>query len=422
VASTRSTPSAPSLADLGRRALRASQELVGASTGAKDAALTAAADLIVQGGDDLMAANAEDVARAERSETTPTVVDRLRLSPARVEAMAEGLRQVAALPDPVGEVVEGWVRPNGLRVSRVRVPLGVVGIIYENRPNVTSDAAGLCLKSGNAAFLRGSSAAVRSNQAIAGLLREGIAKAGLPPDAVVLVEDGSRESAREFMQLRGMIDCLVPRGGRSLVASVLEHATVPYIIDGDGNCHVYVDARADLETALAIVVNAKTQRPSVCNAAESLLVHRDVAESFLPKAQRALDGVEMVGDEQAVRILPGIRQATEDDFATEFLDLKLSVAVVDSLDRAIDHIRRYGSGHSEAIVTEDLKAATRFTREVDAAAVLVNASTRFVDGGELGLGAEIGISTQKLHARGPMGLRELTTVKYVIQGEGQVRT
>jgi glutamate-5-semialdehyde dehydrogenase len=422
VASTRSTSSPPSLADLGRRALRASQELAGASTGAKDAALAAAADLIIRGGDDLMAANAEDVARAERSETTPTVVDRLRLNPARVEAMAEGLRQVAALPDPVGEVVEGWVRPNGLRVSRVRVPLGVVGIIYENRPNVTSDAAGLCLKSGNAAFLRGSSAAIRSNQAIAGFLREGIAKAGLPPDAVVLVEDGSRESAREFMQLRGMIDCLVPRGGRSLVASVLEHATVPYIIDGDGNCHVYVDARADLETALAIVVNAKTQRPSVCNAAESLLVHRDVAESFLPKAQRALDGVEMVGDERAVRILPGIKQATEDDFATEFLDLKLSVAVVDSLDRAIDHIRRYGSGHSEAIVTEDLGAATRFTREVDAAAVLVNASTRFVDGGELGLGAEIGISTQKLHARGPMGLRELTTVKYVIQGEGQVRT
>jgi glutamate-5-semialdehyde dehydrogenase len=417
-----STSRIPSLADLGRRAVGASQQLATASTGAKDAALAAAADLIVRGGDELMAANAEDVARAERSETIPTVVDRLRLTQGRVEAMAEGLRQVAALPDPVGEVVEGWVRPNGLRVTRVRVPLGVVGIIYENRPNVTSDAAGLCLKSGNAAFLRGSSAAVQSNQAVAGLLREGIAKAGLPPDAVVLVEDGSRESAREFMQLRGMIDCLVPRGGRSLVASVLEHATVPYIIDGDGNCHVYVDTAADLDTALAIVVNAKTQRPSVCNAAESLLVHRDVAGSFLPQAQAALEGVELVGDERATRILPGIERATEDDFATEFLDLKLSVAVVDSLDGAIDHIRRYGSGHSEAIVTEDLGAATRFTREVDAAAVLVNASTRFVDGGELGLGAEIGISTQKLHARGPMGLRELTTVKYVINGEGQVRT
>ncbi len=411
-----------SLADLGRRAVRASQHLARASTGAKDAALVAAAELIVRAEGELMAANTEDVGRAERADITPTVVDRLRLTPARVEGMAEGLRQVAALPDPVGEVVEGWVRPNGLRVTRVRVPLGVVGIIYENRPNVTSDAAGLCVKSGNAAFLRGSSAALRSNQAIAALLREGCAKAGLPADAVVLVEDASRESAREFMQLRGMIDCLVPRGGPSLIASVLEHATVPYIIDGDGNCHVYVDAAADLETALAIVVNAKTQRPSVCNAAESLLVHRDVAKTFLPRARAALEGVELVGDEATTRILPGIQTATEDDFAAEFLDLKLSVAVVDSLDAAIDHIRRYGSGHSEAIVTDDLRAATRFTREVDAAAVLVNASTRFVDGGELGLGAEIGISTQKLHARGPMGLRELTTVKYVIHGEGQVRT
>jgi glutamate-5-semialdehyde dehydrogenase len=402
--------------------VEASRHLAGASAGAKDAALVAAADLVARRVDDLISANDEDVARAERDGTTPTVVDRLRLSPARVEAMAEGLRQVAALPDPVGEVVEGWVRPNGLRISRVRVPLGVVGIIYENRPNVTSDAAALCVKSGNAAFLRGSSAALASNRAIAALLREGFAKAGLPADAVVLVEHTSRESAREFMRLRGSIDCLVPRGGRSLVDSVLEHATVPYIIDGDGNCHVYVDAAADLETALAIVANAKTQRPSVCNAAESLLVHRDVAESFLPRARAALEGVELVGDERATRILPGIERATEDDFATEFLALKLSVAVVDSLEGAVDHIRRYGSGHSEAIVTDDLGAATRFTREVDAAAVLVNASTRFVDGGELGLGAEIGISTQKLHARGPMGLRELTTVKYVIQGEGQVRT
>ena len=414
--------STPSLADLGRRAVGASRQLAGASAAAKNAALIAAADLVARSEQDLISANTDDVARAERAGTTPTVVDRLRLTPARVEAMAEGLRQLVTLPDPVGEVVEGWVRPNGLRVSRVRVPLGVVGIIYENRPNVTSDAAGLCVKSGNAAFLRGSSAALSSNQAIAGLLRDGFAKAGLPTDAVVLVEDTSRESAREFMRLRGIIDCLVPRGGRSLVASVLEHATVPYIIDGDGNCHVYVDTAADLDAALAIVVNAKTQRPSVCNAAESLLVHRDVAESFLPRARGALEGVTLVGDERTTRILPGIENATEDDFAAEFLDLKLSVAVVDSLDDAVDHIRRYGSGHSEAIVTEDLGAATRFTREVDAAAVLVNASTRFVDGGELGLGAEIGISTQKLHARGPMGLRELTTVKYVIHGEGQVRT
>jgi glutamate-5-semialdehyde dehydrogenase len=411
-----------SLADLGRRAVGASRHLARASTGAKDAALVATADLIARAEDELMAANAEDVARAERADITATVVDRLRLTPARVEAMAEGLRQVGALPDPVGEIVEGWVRPNGLRVSRVRVPLGVVGIIYENRPNVTSDAAGLCVKSGNAAFLRGSSAALRSNQAIAALLREGLAKAGLPADAVVLVEDTGRESTRGFMQLRGIIDCLVPRGGPSLIASVLEDATVPYIIDGDGNCHVYVDAAANLDAALSIVVNAKTQRPSVCNAAESLLVHRDVAGSFLPRAQAALEGVELVGDEATTQIVPGVQTATEDDFATEFLDLKLSVAVVDSLDAAIDHIRRYGSGHSEAIVTDDLRAATRFTQEVDAAAVLVNASTRFVDGGELGLGAEIGISTQKLHTRGPMGLRELTTVKYVIHGEGQVRT
>jgi glutamate-5-semialdehyde dehydrogenase len=260
----------------------------------------AAADLVARSEDELMSANAEDVARAEQSGTTRTVVDRLRLNPARIEAMAEGLRQVATLSDPVGEIVEGWVRPNGLRVSRVRVPLGVVGIIYENRPNVTSDAAGLCVKSGNAAFLRGSSAALRSNQAVAALLREGISKAGLPADSVVLVEDTSRESAREFMRLRGIIDCLVPRGGHSLVASVLEHATVPYVIDGDGNCHVYVDAAADEEMALAIVVNAKTQRPSVCNAAESLVVHREVAESFLPRLRAALEGVELLGDERAI--------------------------------------------------------------------------------------------------------------------------
>jgi glutamate-5-semialdehyde dehydrogenase len=412
----------PSLIDLGRRAVGASRQLAGAATAAKDAALMAAADLVARSEDELMSANAEDVVLAEQSGTTRTVVDRLRLNPARIEAMAAGLRQVATLSDPVGEIVEGWVRPNGLRVSRVRVPLGVVGIIYENRPNVTSDAAGLCVKSGNAAFLRGSSAALRSNQAVAALLREGISKAGLPADSVVLVEDTSRESAREFMRLRGIIDCLVPRGGHSLVASVLEHATVPYVIDGDGNCHVYVDAAADEEMALAIVANAKTQRPSVCNAAESLVVHREVAESFLPRLRAALEGVELLGDERVARILPGVEKAADDDFATEFLDLKLSVAVVDSVDDAIAHIRRYGSGHSEAIVTTDLGAATRFTHEVDAAAVLVNASTRFVDGGELGLGAEIGISTQKLHARGPMGLRELTTVKYVIEGEGQVRT
>ena len=410
------------LAALGRRAREASRALAQASTAAKDAGLHAAADLLVERAGDVLAANEADVASAEETGTTATVVDRLRLTRARVEAMAGGLRQVAALADPVGEVVDGWTRPNGLRIRRVRVPLGVVGIIYENRPNVTSDAAALCVKSGNAAFLRGSSAAIRSNTAIAAVLREGFAKAGLPEDALVLVENTSRESAVEFMRLRGLIDCLVPRGGHSLITAVLEHATVPYVIDGDGNCHVYVDAAADLDMALAIVVNAKTQRPSVCNAAESLVVHEAVAEAFLPRAAAALEGVELVGDDRARALVPGMAEATEDDFGREFLDLKLSVAVVPSIDAAIDHVRRYGSGHTEAIVTGDLAAARRFTSEVDAAAVVVNASTRFTDGEEFGFGAEIGISTQKLHARGPMGLRELTTVKYVVEGDGQVRS
>ena len=410
-----------SLADLGQRAKTASRALATASTAAKDDALRAAADLLVDRSGEVLNANAEDVARAEQAGTSATVIDRLRLTAGRVEAMAGGLRQVAQLPDPVGEVVDGWVRPNGLRIRRVRVPLGVVGIIYENRPNVTSDAAGLCLKSGNAAFLRGSSAAISSNTAVAAVLREGFAKAGLPEDSVVLVEDTSRESAVEFMRLRGFIDCLIPRGGHSLIQAILDNATVPYVIDGDGNCHVYVDADADLDAALAIVVNAKTQRPSVCNAAESLVVHQAVAGEFLPRAAAALEGVELVGDEAARAIVAAIQPAGEDDFGREFLDLKMSVAVVPSLDAAIDHITRYGSGHSEAIVTRDLAAAQRFTREVDAAAVLVNASTRFVDGEEFGFGAEIGISTQKLHARGPMGLRELTTAKYVVEGDGQIR-
>ncbi|MGA8372196.1 MAG: glutamate-5-semialdehyde dehydrogenase, partial [Acidimicrobiales bacterium] len=362
-----------------------------------------------------------DLARAAEGGSDVTAIDRLRLTPERIAGMAGGLRAVAALPDPVGEVVDGWVRPNGLRITRVRVPLGVVGIIYENRPNVTSDAAGLCLKSGNAVLLRGSSSAIESNTAIVSLLRAGLAKAGLTEDAVGLVEDTSRESAVEFMQLRGVIDCLIPRGGPSLIASILEHATVPYVIDGDGNCHVYVDARADLDVAEAIVVNAKTQRPGVCNAAESLLVHREVAAAFLPRVAASLEGVELVGDEATRSVLAGIGEATEDDYASEFLGPKLSVAVVGGVDEAIDRIARFGTGHSEAIITEDLAAADRFTSQVDAAAVLVNASTRFVDGEELGLGAEIGISTQKLHARGPMGLRELTSIKYVVHGQGQVR-
>jgi glutamate-5-semialdehyde dehydrogenase len=409
------------MAQLGARAKNASRVLATASTAAKDAALLAAADILVASTDAILEANAVDVAREEAAGMAPALLDRLRLTAARVGGMAKGLRQVAALPDPVGEVSEGWTRPNGLRINRVRVPLGVVAIIYESRPNVTSDAFGLCLKSGNAAFLRGSSAAIESNTAIAAALRDGIEKAGLPADALVLVDDVSREAAVEFMQLRGLVDCLIPRGGRSLIQSILDNATVPFVIDGDGNCHVYVDAAADLDMALDIVVNAKTQRPGVCNAAEKLLVHADVAADFLPRAAAALDGVELVGDERARSLVPAIDVATEDDWDTEFLDLKLGVAVVGSIDAAIEHIARHGSGHSEAIVTADLAAADRFTTEVDAAAVVVNASTRFVDGEEFGFGAEIGISTQKLHARGPMGLRQLTTEKFVVRGTGQTR-
>ena len=399
----------------------AAREVALASTDTKNAALLAAADVLLARSGEILEANAADVAAAEAEGTSPTVIDRLRLTQARIEAMADGLRQVASLPDPVGEVLDGWVRPNGLRIQRVRVPLGVIGIIYENRPNVTSDAAALCLKSGNGAFLRGSSAAINSNRAIAAALREGVTKAGLPADAVTLVDDVSREAATKFMQLRDVIDCLIPRGGPSLIASILENATVPYVIDGDGNCHVYVDASADLEMAEAIVVNGKTQRPSVCNATESLVVHASVADAFLPRVAAALDGVELVGDERARAIVPSIGAATDDDFASEFLDLKISVAVVDDIDAAIAHVNRYSTGHTEAIVTRDLAASERFTHEVDAAAVMVNCSTRFTDGEQFGFGAEIGISTQKLHARGPMGLRELTTTKYVVHGDGQVR-
>jgi glutamate-5-semialdehyde dehydrogenase len=350
-------------------------------------------------------------------------LDRLRLTEARLASMAAGLRTVAALPDPVGEILDGSRRPNGLLIERVRVPLGVVAIIYENRPNVTSDAAGLCLKSGNAALLRGSGTALHSNRAIAALLREALVKADLPEDAVVLVDDPSHESATAVMRLTDYVDCLIPRGGAALIQSIRDNATVPVIIDGDGNCHVYVDAAADLDTALAVLVNAKTQRTSVCNAAESLVVHAAVADEFVPKAAAALSerGVKLVGDDAAQRLAPSIGVATEADFGREFLDLELSIAIVTTLDAAIAHVNRYGTGHTEAIVTTDLDAARRFTREVDAAAVMVNASTRFADGEEFGFGAEIGISTQKLHARGPMGLRELTTYKYLVWGDGQVR-
>ena len=409
------------VAELGRRARAASIVLRTATTIQKDDALNSAAELMAQRSDELLEANAQDVEAAIGAGASATALDRLALTERKVGQMADGLRKVAGLADPVGEVVDGWTRPNGLRIRRVRVPLGVVAIIYENRPNVTSDAAGLCLKSGNAAFLRGSSSALRSNVVVTAVLRDAVVKHGLPADAVQLVTDTRHEAAVEFMRLRESIDCLIPRGGPSLIRSILDHATVPYVIDGDGNCHVYVDESADLDMALEIVRNAKVQRPGVCNAAESLVVHRAVAAELLPALAEAIEGVELLGDEATRVLVPRAGVADDDAYAQEFLDLRLSVRVVDSLDDAIDHVNRFGSGHSEAIVTSSLESARRFTSEVDAAAVVVNASTRFVDGEEFGFGAEIGISTQKLHARGPMGLEALTCVKYVVHGDGQVR-
>jgi glutamate-5-semialdehyde dehydrogenase len=394
-----------------------------ASSSVRDDALRGAAELLEEESASLLAANQRDLATAESGGMAASALDRLRLNEDRIRSMAAGLRKVAGLADPVGEVVDGWVRPNGLRVSRVRVPLGVVGVIYENRPNVTSDAAGLCLKAGNAAFLRGSASALESNRAVVGLLRRAAVKAGLPEDSVALVEDTSHETAVEFMRLRGLIDCLIPRGGPALIASMLENATVPYVLDGDGNCHVYVDAAADLSMAHDIVINAKTHRFGVCNAAETILVHADVAVEFVPRLAEALvaAGVEIRGDDRVRSLVPGAVAAVESDFADEFLGPIVAIGLVDNLGAAIDHVARYSSGHSEAIVTGDVQAADRWVAEVDAAAVLVNTSTRFIDGEELGLGAEVGISTQKLHARGPMGVRELTSVKWVVRGDGQVR-
>jgi len=412
-----------SVVQLGRRANAASRLLAGAPTPAKNGALLTAAELLAERANEIRAANDADLEAAQSAGMAEGPLDRLRLTDSRLEGMAHGLRTVAALADPVGEVLDGWRRPNGLEIVRTRVPLGVVAIIYENRPNVTSDAAGLCVKAGNAALLRGSSSARRSNIAITQVLRDALGKHGLPDDAVILVEDTAHETAIEVMQLTGYVDCLIPRGGPALIKSVLDNATVPVIIDGEGNCHVYVDASADLDQALRIVVNAKTQRPSVCNAAESLVVHAGVADAFVPRVADALHacGVELVGDAEAQGRSPHVGVASEDDFGREYSDLKMSVAIAPDLDSAIAHVNTYGTGHTEAILTRDLDAARRFTHEVDAAAVVVNASTRFTDGEEFGFGAEIGISTQKLHARGPMGLRELTTYKYVIWGEGQVR-
>jgi glutamate-5-semialdehyde dehydrogenase len=413
---------ATAVLDAARRARAVAADLAVLTRADKDAALLAMAATLTDRTNEVLEANARDVARAEESGTAAALIDRLRLDGSRVAGMADGLRQVARLTDPVGEVVRGFRLPNGLQVEQVRVPLGVVGIIYEARPNVTADAAGLCLKSGNAALLRGSSSAGESNQAVVAALREGLEVAGLLPDAVQLV-GGGRDAVKHLMRARGLVDVLIPRGGAGLIRSVVEESTVPVIETGVGNCHVYVDADADLDLALAILLNAKVQRPSVCNAAESLLVHRDVAAEFLPRALDALAGAGVtVHGDPTVASYGEVVPLTDEDWAAEYLSLDLAAGVVDDLEQAVDHIRRWGTGHTEAIVTRSLPAARRFAAAVDAAAVMVNASTRFTDGEQFGFGAEIGISTQKLHARGPMGLTELTSTTYVVTGDGQVRS
>lgn len=409
----------------GVRARQAAQQLACAGTAAKNAALAAMADALHTHEAAILEANAADVAAAREAGMRDSLIDRLRLDAARIAGMSAGIREIIALTDPVGEVVEGYRRPNGLQLRKTRVPMGVIGIIYEARPNVTADAAALCLKAGNATLLRGGKEAIRSNLAIVRALRDGLATAGLPQDAVQLLEDTSRETAAAMMRLNQYLDVLIPRGGAGLIRSVVENATVPVIQTGVGNCHVYVDATADIAMATSIIVNAKASRPSVCNAAETLLVHQDIAAQALPVMAAALDeaGVTLRGCERTRALVqtPAVQPATPDDWATEYGDYILAVKVVDSLEDAIAHIAAYGTGHSECIVTDSQSAAERFCSAVDAAAVYVNASTRFTDGGEFGMGAEIGISTQKLHARGPMGLRELTTVKYIVVGNGQCR-
>ncbi|HEY7469858.1 MAG TPA: glutamate-5-semialdehyde dehydrogenase [Acidimicrobiia bacterium] len=409
--------------DIGRRA-RDAANLLRESTGAmRRQALLDMADAITAGRMELLDANAGDMAQAEEEGITGALIDRLRLTDSRIDGMAAGLRKVSSLPDPVGRETGGWALYNGVRLHRVRVPLGVIAVIYEARPNVTADAAGLCVMSGNAVILRGSSYALGSNRTIARVLRAALGAAGLPGDGVQLLEDTTREGARALMQATRWVDLLVPRGGPGLVRAVEEEATVPTVIDGAGNCHVYVDAGADLDKALGIVVNAKVQRPGVCNAAETLLVHEDVADRFVVEAAKALiaEGVELHGDERSRDLVPDMVPATEEDWATEYLDLILAVRVVPDLETAIDHVRSYGTGHTEAIVTEDRRAADRFVAAIDTAVVAVNASTRFTDGEEFGFGAEIGNSTQKLHVRGPMGLESLTSERYVLYGDGQVR-
>ena len=419
--SAEETGSADDIRAVAARARTAAAELAPMPRRTKDAALHAMADALVAATDEVLAANARDVAAARADGTSDTMLDRLALTAERVAAMADGLRDVAALPDPVGDVVRGYTVPNGLRIEQVRVPLGVIAIVYEARPNVTVDAAGLAVKSGNAALLRGSASAYESNTVLVGILDAAGEKAGLPRDSVQLVPGTDRSSVGHLLRARGLVDVIIPRGGAGLISYVVENSTVPVIETGVGNCHIYVDASADLDMAERIVLNAKTSRPSVCNSAETVLVHQDLAETFLPRLVQALQahGVTVHGDDSVVA-LDGVVPAGA-DWSQEHLSLDIRARVVDDVDEAIAHIRRWSSGHTEAIVTRDLPTSQRFVARVDSAAVMVNASTRFTDGAEFGFGAEIGISTQKLHARGPMGLPELTSTKWIVTGEGQIR-
>lgn len=405
------------------RAKAAARRLAYLSTQIKNAALEAMAHALVERQQFILEANSQDIKAAKERGMPDAMQDRLLLTGSRIGAMAAGLREVAGLPDPIGEIIGGSKRPNGLEIRRVRVPLGVIGIIYESRPNVTVDAAALCLKSGNAVILRGGSEAIHSNIALARVIAQAATEAGVPAGAIELIESTDRAGAQQLMRMNGVVDVLIPRGGAGLIQTVVRTATVPTIETGVGNCHVYVDADADLDMAEKLVVNSKCQRPSVCNAAETLLVHRDIAQIFLPRVGKALQarGVELRGDDRTRALVPNVTPATEDDYYAEFLALIMAVRVVESLDEALDHIDRYSSKHTELIVTRDLQTARRFTEEVDASTVNINASTRFTDGGQFGLGAEIGISTQKLHARGPMGLQELTSTKFIVTGDGQLR-
>lgn len=412
------------LQQMGSRAKTASRILSGVSTKEKNNALLAIAALLEQEKETILAANAIDVEKGIENGTSPAMIDRLKLTESRIDGIAQAVREVVALPDPVGIVLGGSTRPNGLSITKVSVPMGVVGMIFEARPNVTVDAAVLCLKSSNACILRGGKEAIHSSIALTKIMRQALEQVGLPADCIQLVEDTTRASSVEMMKLNGYLDVLIPRGGAGLIRSVVENATVPVIETGTGNCHAYIDASADLDMAVEIVNNAKTSRPSVCNAIENLLVHKEIAEAFLPKVKAVLDAhhVELRGCKRTAEILGDcVIPASEEDYDTEFLDYILAVKVVDSVDEAIDHINAHGTKHSECIVTKDYQNGQHFTAQVDAAAVYINASTRFTDGGEFGLGAEIGISTQKLHSRGPMGLTDLTTYKYILRGEGQVR-